>query len=214
MTDEQYKAIIQKKGQYRVIYADPPWYTPNKPPTPRILVSKWASDYINLMRDKDIINMGTEGCIHTSEPNMPLPPVKELQADNGVLFLWCIASKMLEGIETLQSWGYKFIKVGFVWIKTSAKTGKPKPVMSVYTHTCVEYCLLGVRGKGQLPTKRGIPDAQCFPRLSFAEKPPEFRELIDAMYPDGERLELFARHTTPGWDVWGDEVGKLDEPHA
>jgi len=49
--------------------------------------------------------------------------------------------------------------------------------------------------------------------LSHSEKPEEFRQLIEdatADMPNRRRIELFARRTTPGWDTWGNEVGKLD----
>ena len=40
-----------------------------------------------------------------------------------------------------------------------------------------------------------------------SEKPEEFRQLIDSMYPHGSRLELFRRGAAPdGWDVWGNEA--------
>jgi len=43
-----------------------------------------------------------------------------------------------------------------------------------------------------------------------SEKPERFREIIDAMYPAGPRIELFRRGDAPdGWAVWGNEVVSL-----
>ena len=39
-----------------------------------------------------------------------------------------------------------------------------------------------------------------------SEKPEEFYELVESLCPAPRYLELFARKTRPGWDVWGDEV--------
>jgi len=47
---------------------------------------------------------------------------------------------------------------------------------------------------------------QTIERAGHSEKPEEFRVIIDAIYPNGKRIELFARRPSPGWDVWGNEV--------
>ncbi len=39
-----------------------------------------------------------------------------------------------------------------------------------------------------------------------SKKPDEAREKIVALMGDVPRVELFARQTAPGWDVWGNEV--------
>lgn len=39
-----------------------------------------------------------------------------------------------------------------------------------------------------------------------SEKPEEFREIIETLYPSGNRIELFARKKIDNWDSWGDEV--------
>jgi N6-adenosine-specific RNA methylase IME4 len=41
-----------------------------------------------------------------------------------------------------------------------------------------------------------------------SEKPEEFRDIIDTLYTDGKRLELFSRRKVGGWDVWGDEANE------
>ena len=39
-----------------------------------------------------------------------------------------------------------------------------------------------------------------------SQKPNEFRQIIDFLYPTGNRIELFARQHADGWDCWGNEV--------
>jgi N6-adenosine-specific RNA methylase IME4 len=34
--------------------------------------------------------------------------------------------------------------------------------------------------------------------------------MIERMFPDLPKLELFARQARPGWEVWGNEVNKFD----
>jgi N6-adenosine-specific RNA methylase IME4 len=37
-------------------------------------------------------------------------------------------------------------------------------------------------------------------------KPEIAYRIIERLYPDAERLELYARKRREGWDAWGDEV--------
>jgi len=42
-----------------------------------------------------------------------------------------------------------------------------------------------------------------------SKKPEEFRNIIDELYPYGNRIELFARKKVDGWDSWGDEINAI-----
>jgi len=44
-------------------------------------------------------------------------------------------------------------------------------------------------------------------RTKHSEKPEAFRAMIDKMYPNGRRIELFARVAANGWDRWGNQAG-------
>lgn len=39
-----------------------------------------------------------------------------------------------------------------------------------------------------------------------SQKPEHAYEMIEAMFPNVEKIELFARNTRNGWDCWGNEV--------
>ncbi len=43
------------------------------------------------------------------------------------------------------------------------------------------------------------------PRRKHSQKPDMVRDIIDKCFV-GEKIELFAREKTLGWDVWGNEV--------
>jgi len=95
-----------------------------------------------------------------------------------------------------------------------------------YYANSTEHLILAVRGR-LWTLRRGIPTAFLAPRPrqssktrttksgaavsvnSHSEKPVEAYHLIESMSPGGY-LEIFARHTRPGWRAWGNEVGKLD----
>ena len=40
-------------------------------------------------------------------------------------------------------------------------------------------------------------------KISFSES---LRKRIELMFPTQNKIELFSRDITPGWDVWGNEV--------
>ena len=44
------------------------------------------------------------------------------------------------------------------------------------------------------------------PREEHSKKPDETRDRIVRLMGDLPRVELFARQTAPGWEVWGNEV--------
>jgi N6-adenosine-specific RNA methylase IME4 len=51
------------------------------------------------------------------------------------------------------------------------------------------------------------------PRREHSRKPDEQYERIERLVA-GPYLELFARQSRPGWDSWGNEVGKFDREAA
>ena len=70
-----------------------------------------------------------------------------------------------------------------------------------------ELCLIGKRGK--IPKPRGARNIRQLVselRGTHSTKPAEVRKRIELMFPEQKRVELFSRHVTPGWDIWGNEV--------
>ena len=47
------------------------------------------------------------------------------------------------------------------------------------------------------------------PRREHSRKPDEVYGLIERMYPDLPRIELFARQVRPGWAAWGNEIEQV-----
>lgn len=48
-------------------------------------------------------------------------------------------------------------------------------------------------------------------RREHSRKPDDVRYRIEALYPNCSRIELFARHAKPDWDVWGNQVTSSTE---
>ena len=95
--------------------------------------------------------------------------------------------------------------MAFTWVKTN-KDGSIYMGMGQHTRANAEICLLGTRGKGLPRQNAGIYQTQLHQRGRHSEKPNAFRKDIEKLYGDTARLEMFARHKTDGWHVWGNEV--------
>ena len=172
---------MEKK--YQIIYADPPWKQLKgglrkcRPSQNRVLDYKT----MELSDIKKIIE---------SVPKEP----------NHVIFLWTI-DKFLHEAEALLS-DYK-LHARIIWDKENGVA----PAFTVrYSH---EYLLWLYHGKFiQVDPKwRGkYTTVLREPSTIHSRKPVVVRNMINNLFPTGNRIELFAREKTEGWDVWGDEV--------
>lgn len=120
-----------------------------------------------------------------------------------------------EASDVARAWGFEVVsKEGFIWVKTT-KDGEGLFMGTGYTtRKGAETMLIAKRGKIKR-ANAGVRQVQKHPRMpEHSEKPPIFRDLIVQYAGDLPRIELFARHNTPGWETWGDQVGKLDRDNA
>ena len=57
------------------------------------------------------------------------------------------------------------------------------------------------------PTERNRPPSVIHaPRREHSRKPDEAYALIEQMYPELPKIELFARQARPRWEAWGNEA--------
>ena len=166
------------KGKYRVIYADPPW--------------KYGSDY-----------QGKFGHAKSHYSTMDLKelcdlPVKDIAMPDSVLFLWVTSPKLNWAFPIMDAWGFDY-KTSFVWDKVKHNYGN-------YNSVRHEFLLIGGRGRATPDIKKLHDSVVSIERTEkHSQKPPFFRDLIDELYPKGDRIELFARETFKGWKTWGFE---------
>ena len=179
--------IYNPPRKYSVIYADPPW------------------SYTQKGRGAAANHYGT-----MSLPEICDLPVKNLKTDDALLFMWATFPNMAEALEVFRAWGFDYKTAAFVWVKKNRSSGSNFWGMGAYTRANAEPCLLGVskgtRAHEQIKAHNvhQIIEAEIG---RHSAKPPETRERIAQLLgSSGERLELFARETAPGWDCWGDEV--------
>ena len=121
-------------------------------------------------------------------------PVAELAAKDSALFMWATFPQLPEALRLIRAWGFTYKSVAFVWLKKNRKADSWFYGLGFWTRANAEVCLLATKGH----PKRQAADPH--------HEPDETRDKIVALMGDLPRVELFARQTSPGWDVWGNEV--------
>lgn len=176
--------INAPEGTYRVIYADPPWSYGDK--------------------RGDGTNNEYTGAEH-HYPSMSIDelcelPVRAIAQDDAVLFMWVTSPLLYEAAPLIEAWGFQY-KACFVWDKVGHNVGH-------YNSVRHEFLLICTRGSCTPDVKKLHDSVVSIEKTrKHSEKPEEFRALIDAMYPEGERIELFRRGDAPeGWNIWGNEA--------
>lgn len=172
------KADAFPEGLYRVFYADPPW------------------EYAG-------VNLDYYGPAERHYATMALAdicalPVEGIATPDSVLFLWATSPLLPSALGVMESWGFTY-KASFVWNKVRHNFGH-------YNSVRHEFLLLGTRGSCPPDVPELANSVVTLERTkTHSEKPAEFREMVDRLYPHGPRVELFARAEAPGWDRWGAE---------
>ena len=170
--------------KYHIIYADPPWdYGSGAFP------STSSKQAYPLMKTADICAL----------------PVRDIAHDNAILFLWTTMTHIPDALRVIDAWGFRYVTNGFTWVKINRRSGTPVIGMGYWTRQNAELCLVAKRG---VPRRRhkSIPSIIIEPRRAHSQKPDSVRRNIVRICGDLPRIELFARHKTPGWDIWGNEL--------
>lgn len=168
-------------GVYDVILADPPWQYDN--------------------------SMDGWGAAELHYPAASIDEIKAIpvpSADNCTLFLWATNPFLREAMEVAQAWGFSY-KTNLVWVKR----GLTRPGSGFYVRGRHELLLICTKGS-HVPDQTGKAPIGSVLEADIREhsrKPDEVYAIIEAMYPQAQYLELFARGTArKGWEVWGAEA--------
>jgi N6-adenosine-specific RNA methylase IME4 len=175
-------------GQYRVIYADPPWpYERNEAgvlPTGGRRYGR-AECHYPTMSIEDLCAMGED--------------VRAISYKETVLFLWATVPLLPEALDVMSAWGFTY-KTHYVW-------NKVRHNMGYYSSVRHESLLIGTRGSCVPEGQKQNSIVTVERTNEHSQKPAEFRQLIDTLYPYGPRIELFARgELSAHWRGWGNEA--------
>jgi N6-adenosine-specific RNA methylase IME4 len=206
-----------QENHYRVIAADPPWR-----------FSTWSAKGRGRCPDGVITrNQQRQNRPERHYPTMPMAeflqlPVKDLAADDCLLFLWAIDPMLPEAIRLGEAWGFKFKTVAFYWAKLR-REGSTRHLLhdepahklfpmgtGYWTRPNPEQCLLFSRGKPKR-VSAAVRKLMIAQRREHSRKPDEFFDRVSELAA-GPYVELFSRQNRPGWDVWGLDAGQFDVP--
>ncbi len=198
---------------YTLIYCDPPW------------------KYNNRANHKTRFRGGVHG--HYAVMSMDAIaalPMARLAARPAALAMWCTFPYLDQQIQLFRHWGFPYRTQLATWIKLNPR-GYDLPMddptyraeksyvrypgdglyhsvffgVGHYSKSNAEVLLLGMRG--QVPTQTDtLSSVLLAPRREHSRKPDETYTLLEALFGDVPRVELFARHMRPGWDAYGNQL--------
>lgn len=184
------ESMREFEGQFGTILADPPWRFTNR-------TGKVSPEHRRLLR-YETMAVG-EICALPIHPHIAVP---------AHLYLWVPNALLADGLRVMQAWGFTY-KTNLVWFKIRKDRGPDGRGVGFYFRNVTEICLFGVRGSMRTSAAgRRQVNIIATRKREHSRKPDELYEVIEACSPS-PRLELFARHTRPGWTQWGDEVASL-----
>jgi N6-adenosine-specific RNA methylase IME4 len=164
-------------ARYPLIYADPPWRYEHVETESRAIENQYPT-----MSLEEICSM----------------PLSEITTDDAILFMWTTSPKLEEGMRVVREWGFTY-RTCMVW-------DKEKIGMGYYARQQHEFLLIATKGSIPVPPPNARPGSVV--RVSRGEhsaKPVEFYEIIERMYPELPKLEMFCRSPREGWSVWGNQ---------
>jgi N6-adenosine-specific RNA methylase IME4 len=131
-------------------------------------------------------------------------PVGSLATDTAVLFMWTTAPHLRESFDALAAWGFAY-KTNIVWAKDKIGLG-------YFVRNQHELLIVAARGDMPCPLPANRPfSVISAPRREHSRKPDEAYELIERMYPELPKIELFARSAREGWATWGNQAPPPDD---
>ena len=182
--------IKSTENKYGIIYTDPPWQQSRggrKSVRPN---SSGCNLPYNTMKIDDIIKL------HSDVFN-------NLTDDKHNVFMWTIDKYLVETEQFMKELGYTR-HARIIWDKITGQA-------TAFTlRFCHEY-LIWFYKKGDIL----MPAKECRGKYSdvireqvrkHSQKPNCAYEMLEEMFPNANKLELFARQERDGWDCWENEV--------
>lgn len=178
------KSTIRK--QYDIIYLDPPWAY-NSRAHHKGKFRGGACGHYPLLSNKELAKID----------------LSSIAKKDSVMFLWGTFPMLKDQIALMESWGWTYKTMAFVWLKFNKNENSIFMGPGHYTRANMEPVLFGTRGKCLIPEDRSVKQPVVARRMGHSKKPEEIRMRIECMYPNADRIELFAIRQVEGWDCYG-----------
>lgn len=171
-------------GKFSILLADPPWRYDFVEADNRAI----ENQYPTLTADEIASFTDTAG-----------RSVGDLAAEDAVLFLWATNPKLTEAVAVIEGWGFQYL-TNLVWVKD--KIG-----MGYWARSRHELLLVARRGAMSPPPEHLRPDSVIeAPRTRHSAKPASVYDLIEGIWPDSPKVEVFARSGREGWASFGNQL--------
>lgn len=138
-------------------------------------------------------------------------PVAHLVGSDAYLWLWAVNPMLPQALDVMSAWGFSFVTAG-TWVKRGT-SGKLAFGTGYVLRSANEPFLIGKIGKPK-PMSRSVRSVIEAPRREHSRKPDEAYEAFRLLTGDVRRADLFARESRPGFEAWGNEAERFDDPEA
>lgn len=180
--------IYNTEKKYKIIYTDPPWQ--QKKGGKRNCRPNQGKEL-----DYNTCTMSEIKEIHRQ--------ASKLCQEKHNIFMWTIDKYLHNTEQMMAELGYS-LHARIIWDKTN---GVAPAFTARYSH---EYLLWFYRKGNMLkpcPAMRGkYTTVLREPATKHSKKPVCAYVMLNDMFPNAKKLELFARQEVDGWDCWGNEV--------
>ena len=131
--------------------------------------------------------------------------VEEIAADDAMLFMWCPASLLPDGLKVMAAWGFDYSS-NWVWHKSGGRLNCGGGTAAIHH----ELLLVGKRGAGLTIVGKKARESSVFSASvkGHSAKPAVVHERLEKLYPKVSRIELFSRAQRTGWTMFGNQVGE------
>lgn len=182
--------ILNTNNKYDIVYTDPAW--------------QQKKGGLRKSRPNQTRQLDYQTCT--------IEQIKEIQKQAMTLcnekhnvFMWTIDKYLFEAEKMMKELGYE-LHARFIWDKQNGVA----PAFTVrFSH---EYLLwFYPKGKMLKPCKEQRGKYLTVMReqaTKHSKKPLCAYEMLETMFPETQKIELFARNERCGWDCWGNEVVK------
>lgn len=188
--------------KFNLIVSDPPWSFDDRLQKMKSPVRRSAVSQYDVMGPTQVANIDVKS---VADP------------DHCVLALWVPSTLLREGLNVMAEWGFNF-KQTFIWVKVKKSADKETDMnrmtsvgMGRLFRQSHEIALIGTMGKvyGHLKNK-AQRSVEFDINKGHSSKPALLQDRLDLMFPEGNKLEMFARTIRPGWTQVGNGIDGKD----
>jgi N6-adenosine-specific RNA methylase IME4 len=184
---EDLNALIAAGHKFSAILADPPWHFAARSEKGE---GRSASQHYTTDR--------------TEAEKIKALPVRDLAADDCVLFMWMVDWCPQLALEVIEAWGFVHKTTAFTWAKQNTSGEGWHMGQGYWTRANPEDCWLATCGR---PKRINADVRQLIiaPVMEHSRKPDQTHARIERLV-NGPYLELYARRERENWMTWGNEL--------